>query len=410
MVHRFWLLAAIVFGLGVSLGGQTLRCGSDARRAELYAENPALLLKRQEREARLQARLRQGGFEGRGTLTIPVVVHILWHEPEENLPDERIHSQIEALNRDFQALNEEIPLVPAEFAPFIAEVGIEFCLATHDPEGNPTDGITRTFTPNPAIGGSADIHYTERGGHDAWDTERYLNIWVAKFQGVSGVGSFPGEDPPAEQGVEVDYRYFGTIDALPPLDRGRTTTHEVGHFLNLEHPWGPNFDSGCNEDDFVDDTPLSSRTYNGECPSHPQVSCGSNDMFMNFMYYTDDACMALFTLGQKARMLAALELFRPALLEAAGCLPVATHEPAPLQAPSLFPNPSSGSVVLELPPEWQGATLRLFDIRGRALPFTQCGSPARPTLQLEGLPPGAYWLFVEKNGARSVRRLILAPH
>lgn len=264
-------------------------------------------------------------LESRAVVEIPVVVHVVWNSQEENISDEQIHSQIEVLNKDFRATNTEVADVPSVFQSLIADVEFEFCLAKTDPEGNATDGIVRTFTLNSVgIGGSSEIHYSDQGGSDAWDTEKYLNIWVSKFAGgIGGVASFPGEGPDAEQGVEVNYRQFGTINVEQPYHLGRTCTHEVGHYFNLEHPWGPLFDDCC-EDDFVSDTPEACDTYLGECPSFPISSCSGPDMFMNFMFYTNDDCMGMFTLGQKARMLEALNTMRPGLLNSDGCLSVST--------------------------------------------------------------------------------------
>ncbi|MCC6723072.1 MAG: hypothetical protein IT258_01085 [Saprospiraceae bacterium] len=183
----------------------------------------------------------------RAVVAIPVVVHIVWNSSEENISEEQIQSQIEVLNQDYNAENEQISSVPAIFKPAIADVDFQFCLASKDPNGNPTNGITRTQTSNNiGIGGTAAIHHTSQGGHDAWPPEKYLNIWVAKFAGeIGGVASFPGEGPADEQGVEVNYKQFGTIGtaATPPYHLGRTCTHEIGHYFNLEHFWGPNINS-----------------------------------------------------------------------------------------------------------------------------------------------------------------------
>ena len=242
-------------------------------------------------------------------------------------PDEQIISQIDVLNQDYQALNAEIPSIPAVFQPLIADIELEFCLAAVDPDGNQTTGITRKFTNNPVgIGGITAIHYSVLGGQDAWDTERYLNIWVAKFAGgIGGISSFPGIGPPEEDGVEVNYLQFGNINVDPPYHLGRTLTHEIGHYFNLEHPWGPSI-TDCCEDDFVADTPESCETYIGQCPTHPAVSCSIPDIFMDFMFYSDDDCMGMFTNGQKMRMLATLNTLRQGLLENDVCEYVPTTE------------------------------------------------------------------------------------
>lgn len=326
-------------------------------------------------------------------LTIPVVVHIVWNSPEENLPDSEIISQIEALNRDFRALNDEIQGIPSLFQPLIADVELEFCLATTDPSGNPTNGITRTFTNNDVgIGGTSAIHYSALGGKDAWDTNRYLNIWVAKFAGfVTGTSSFPGQGLPAEDGVEINYRYFGTLSSDPPYNLGRTLTHEVGHYFNLEHPWGPNI-SDCCGDDYVADTPEACETYLGQCPVHPVVSCDEPDMFMNYMFYTDDACMGMFTLGQKARMLAALNLFRSGLLLSGNCAMNSTERSN--SGITVFPNPAKDWLSIKWDQFIESSyEIIVFDALGRPV-LQQHGTTQFSQLNVAWLVPGSYRLML----------------
>lgn len=343
--------------------------------------------------------------DSRSIITIPVVVHVVWNKPEENIPDAQIQSQLEVLNRDFRATNVETAQVPAVFKDKIADVGFEFCLASRDPDGEATNGITRTFTPNTVgIGGTVSIHYSAMGGKDAWDPGQYLNIWVAKFAGgIGGISTFPGQGPAAEDGVEIDYRQFGTGPNLqPPYHLGRTCTHEIGHYFNLEHVWGPSINSCCDEDDFVSDTPNSCDTYLGQCPVHPVFSCTQPDMFMNFMNFTDDDCMALFTKGQKTRMLNALDTWRSGLLSSSACQPVAVAEPR--ETPRLLLSQSGGapphSVALEVAEsgEWEyGVTSidgRCWQV-GRLLPNTW------QALELPALPAGVY-VLTARRGRRTV--------
>ncbi len=254
------------------------------------------------------------------TLVIPVVFHIVYRNEVQNLSEAQIQSQLDVLNQDFRRTNLDAANTPSEFAGMAADCELEFCLAAEDPYGNATIGITRTETTEEEIGvgvapnGFPRIYYTALGGRDAWDTERYLNIWVCEFnEGLLGLGSKPGTAYPAEDGVVINYKFFGTVGtSTAPYNKGRTATHEVGHFLNLEHMWGTST-GGCVQDDLVEDTPMQGYSYGG-CPVYPQTSCSSSDMFMNFMDYTDDACMNLFTEGQKARILATLNGPRAALV------------------------------------------------------------------------------------------------
>ncbi len=224
-----------------------------------------------------------------GTITIPVVVHVLYNTPEQNISDQQINSQIAVLNKDFSATNNDLNNVPGEFAGVVADIDIQFVL----------DRVIRKQTSRSSFGTNDAIKYDSQGGSNAVDTSKYLNIWVGNIGGgVLGYAQFPGGNS-ATDGVVISPQYFGTTGYVAaPFDKGRTTTHEIGHWLNLRHIWG---DGRCNRDDFVADTPRSDRPNYG-CPTYPTVHCRSTDMTMNYMDYSDDACMYMFTQGQKERM------------------------------------------------------------------------------------------------------------
>lgn len=350
-------------------------CFSDEMLQQQMAANPALVFQRAAIERFTQQWLLENDsrLSARAIITIPVVVHLVWKTPEENLSDTQIQSQIETLNRDFRMKNVEITSVPAVFKPAIADVEIEFCLAQTTPGGSPSNGITRTQTSVSMIGtkfteGRRAICYTALGGQDAWDTRYYLNIWIGKSAPTFiGEASFPGMSVAAEDGIRIDPMYFGTINVNPPYDLGRTLTHEVGHYFNLNHLWGSKSENiDCSEDDQVTDTPKQAFTYRGECPVHPQISCGTADMFMNFMNYTDDACMAMFTLGQKARMLAALNGPRETLLQGANCdMPVSAIEPQTHAPFKLLENPARDRIYLQFDSGFQNfVQLQIFNACG----------------------------------------------
>ena len=247
---------------------------------------------------------------------IPVVVHVIYNQEEFNISDEKIASQITVLNQDYRKRNTDQHLAPAEFSGLIADVGIEFELATKDPQGNPTTGITRTQSDITGWDGrnlagdipvaNLGLYFSEKGGHDAWPRDQYLNIWVAEMSdrtgrlGLAGFAQYPGADARLD-GVVIDPRVFGTKEPLEKEHKlGRTATHEIGHWLNLVHIFGTSTDCETTTD-FVDDTPKSSTPFLGK-PQYPQHSCGNSSMFMNFMDYVDDDAMCMFTKGQKERM------------------------------------------------------------------------------------------------------------
>ena len=256
-----------------------------------------------------------------GCTRIPVVVHVVYKTAAQNVSDAQIKSQIDVLNADFRKKNSDVSTVPAAFAPLAADTRIEFELAKTDPSGNPTTGITRTAT---SVNGFSDddaVKSASSGGADAWPADKYLNIWVCQLAGgLLGYAQFPG-GPAATDGVVILHSAFGTTGtAAAPFNLGRTTTHEVGHWLNLRHIWGDD-GTGCSGSDFVADTPNQGGPNYGT-PSFPHVSCSNGpngDMFMNYMDYVDDAAMVMFSSGQVTRMQAALDGLRSAIGTAIPC-------------------------------------------------------------------------------------------
>lgn len=255
-------------------------------------------------------------------LTLPVVVHIVWKTEEHNISDEQIYTQLQVLNDDFRRTNANYENTPEEFRALASDTEIEFCLAKLDPTGRPTNGITRTETYVDHIGDTKQYYNSAQGGRSAWDNTRYINIWVCDLGNneVLGFATAPGTAAPRESdGLVISWEHFGTTGSAAgsaPNHLGRTATHEMGHYLNLNHLWGRE-KGGCTEDDFVNDTP-SQNTFTRGCPDFPYYDIctdqGSGLMYNNFMDYTDDACMTMFTQGQKQRMVATINSLRTSLL------------------------------------------------------------------------------------------------
>lgn len=277
--------------------------------------DPAIVQRMDEVERHTQNYINSGqAATDRNVITIPVVVHVLYGNSTENISDAQILSQIQVMNDDFRRLNSDANNNWSQ----AADTEIEFCLASVDPNGNATSGITRTSTNVSSFSTNDAMKYSNQGGKDAWSTDLYLNMWVCDLGGgILGYAQFPGSGSAATDGVVMGYKYFGTIGAAQaPFDGGRTTTHEVGHWLNLRHIWG---DGACGQDDFINDTPTSDAPNYGCATGH--VSCNNADMVENYMDYSDDACMNLFTSGQKSRMRALFAPggFRESLLSSNGC-------------------------------------------------------------------------------------------
>ena len=238
------------------------------------------------------------------TVTIPVVVHVLYSTASENISDAQIQSQIAVLNEDYHKLNPDYTKTPSAFAGLVADIGIQFVLAKRTPSGVATNGIERKSSTTTSWGTADKIKKASTGGLDAWNASQYLNLWVGTIGGgILGYAQFPG-GAAATDGVVISPVYFGrTGTVTSPYNLGRTASHEVGHWLNLNHIWGD--DSGaCTGTDNVADTPNQGSENYGK-PVFPHVSCSNGpngDMFMNYMDYVDDNAMFMFSTGQSQRM------------------------------------------------------------------------------------------------------------
>jgi len=295
-------------------------CGLEEINSAAILENSSLadeLAAFAERRKNIEPTLR---LRNSAPYVIPVVVHVI-HSGESigsgrNLSEELIQSQIDILNEDFSRQNDDINETPSVFRDRAADTEIQFCLAKVDPDGNPTNGITRDRYINISSTGYVEDVIKEQ---TSWDARRYLNIWTLDMprENILGYAFLPTNSRlnTRQDGVVISHERFGLVSSV---NRGRTTTHEVGHYLGLEHPWGESDNDGnpigCESDDGIDDTPNSSVEY-FLCPSFPQSSCGSTDMFMNYMDYVNDDCMNLFTEGQKLAMHDVLENERAALVQ-----------------------------------------------------------------------------------------------
>ena len=242
------------------------------------------------------------GERDRSTYVIPVVVHIIHNNGSENISDAQVKDAIRILNEDFSRNNPDWQNVRPEFLDIVADVGIEFRLAQRDPQGNCTSGITRTVSTATYVG---DDSMT---GLIQWPRNRYMNVWVgASANGAAGYTNYPWvfNGSPTSDGIVVENSYLGSIGTGSP-GRSRVLTHEVGHWLNLQHCWGnsnePGVESNCSMDDGVSDTPL---TRGWTFCSSVGSSCGSPlDNVENYMEYS--YCSKMFTEGQALRMIAAL--------------------------------------------------------------------------------------------------------
>lgn len=343
----FFLIFAMTFSTFQAFSQE--KCKATIKKQE-QLQNPQVAERVAQIEAFTQRWIRDNQhITQRSVVTIPVVVHVLYNTTASNISDAQINSQFVVLNNDFRKTNSNFSSTPAGFQSLAADTEIEFCLATQDENGNPTTGITRTSVPN-NFDIESDYFNSTNGGVTPWDNKKYLNIWIGDLgAGLLGFATPPGTANGNDDGAVINYTAWGTTGAVTtPSHLGRTATHEIGHYLNLEHVWGVS--GGCNDDDFVTDTP-NQDTESGGCPTFPLLDActasGDGVMFTNYMDYSDDNCMTMFTAGQKARMLAALNGPRVGLLTSLGCAGQANTDNI-LNIPiNISPNPAQNYFTVQ---------------------------------------------------------------
>ncbi len=335
------IISVFCFLIGIpSISAQNW-CGTMAHQQSLLQNQP-------EKAARLQERMEQfnslqkensaKGIKNNEHYIIPVVFHIIHEGGAENISLTQIEDQMRILNEDFARLNPDTTNTPAIFAQNAGDTNIEFRLAKIDPNGDCTQGVTRTYS-SLTVGARDNVKELIQ-----WDPTRYMNVWVVKTieqfdpDGgiVLGFAQFPNQlfSDPETDGIVIRHDYCGSIETASS-NRGRTLTHEAGHWLNLRHIWG---DEDCGNDN-IDDTPTGQEPnygictgnfpYNvGVCSSSPgqTITQSSGEMFMNYMDYSDDFCMNMFSLGQGERMRSAINTYRNYLTTNSNLIATGTND------------------------------------------------------------------------------------
>jgi len=417
---RIYLLLSVLLSLCLVSVAQR-DCRSVEYKQDMIRNNPELAVKIQQIEAFTQRHLQPAAVEvmgteptgrGPGVINIPVVVHILYNADRQNISDAQIQSQIDVLNRDYRKQNSDTSKIPGYYSSLAADCGFQFALANIDTNGNATTGIIRKHTNMSSFQVDDAIKFTAKGGDDAWDRDRYLNIWVGNLTGgILGYSSLPGASK-ATDGVTILYTAFGTTGtAAAPFNLGRTATHEIGHWLNLMHIWG---DADCGNDG-IDDTPQQQAATRGN-PSGMIFSCGNTpygNLYMDYMDFTDDIGMHLFTSGQRSRMrtLFAEGGFREPLLTSnalSGTSTVITPVTPPSGTTSeqtlrLYPNPAANTVsVIISDASSIGSLLEIFDQVGQRL-MTARITATSIQLNISSLPRGLYFIRVNGGELKSCR-------
>ncbi|RZJ73158.1 MAG: T9SS type A sorting domain-containing protein [Flavobacterium sp.] len=370
-------------------------------------------------------------------ITIPVVVHVIHNGDavgaNENIADGQVISQITVLNQDFRRMEG----TPGENSdPVGADVEIEFCLAKRDPEGNATNGINRVNLQLSSYDDELTIE-TYLKPSTQWDPDQYLNIWVCNFggdmsdilgyaqfpsgSGLNGINNNGGLD--YTDGVIIGYRYFGSKAIFPAgnnqfgYDRGRTTTHEVGHYLGLRHINGDNTQaSSCtvnatdSNNDFCPDTPATrflnyECVYTDSCPGN-----GGPDMIENYMDYTPDACMNIFTQNQKSRMLTVMNnaTRRKLLKTSLGCVPPALSSPEfeLLNGINLYPNPATDVLNIAVANSELPDSYVIYNNLGQTMANVKVNSDANLNVNTSNFSNGVYFIKVVKGNQTKTLKFI----
>lgn len=368
-------------------------------------------------------------------LRLPVVVHVLYENDQENISDAVIKSQIDVLNEDFRRMNADTINTRSVFDSIAGRSNFEFFLATIDPNGNPTNGITRTATTtqtflegfdmtDPYDDAMHSMKSPNTGGKLGWPNDKYINIWVCDITingqvNLLGYATPPNNlpnwqgDPPTsanEDGVVIHYELFGrdaTVNmGVPVAFLGRVTTHEMGHYLGLRHIWG---DGLCDMDDGIDDTPFSSTNGQNSC-NHNQNTCMDSpynfpDMVENFMDYSSPECQNIFTKGQMGLMHGVLANQRIDLPVQTVGLKSYNHANF-----HLYPNPAKDLIHIKFDVAENQSKLQLIDVSGKIIWKKELNSNELETLQLSTInfARGIYFLqYQTESNMNNIKKVIL---
>ena len=396
------------------------KCGTMSHMEDLKIKDPSLVQRMIADEQLLQQTSgnSQVARTSNVVYTIPVVVHVVYRTAGQNISDAQIQSQIDVLNEDFGRRNADTISTPVDFRSVAAATQFQFCLARRDPSGNVTNGIERRLTTLTSFSQDDAVKSYTTGGLDAWDVNRYLNIWVCNMSGgILGYGEFPSSTHTNTYGVVVIFNSFGRIGLVsPPYNKGRTCTHEISHCFRLYHIWGDDGGS-CSGSDYVADTPNQADATYG-CFTFPHVdACATASpgiMYMNYMDYSDDNCLNMFTAGQSSRMFSSINAYYRTLFTSDGCLEVINGiSDVPDFNFSVYPNPSEGTITIDMftsPTISKNLKVRITDAVGRIVRDEKIENSAgyMHTVDLSGNENGLYFVTIYNDNYSKTTRVVLS--
>jgi hypothetical protein len=349
---------------------------------------------------------------------IPVVIHVVAGPGVQPVSIAQALQQIDVLNQDFSGNGENLYKLPAAFQDLVGQSDFRFCLADTDPDGNPTTGITYTPTDKNTIAfdysgpdGRRIMHYDQLGGKSGWDQTRYVNIWVVDYRSVLGSTTLPGVAPfPEENGIVINATVFGSFGdagAHSPFDGGHTLTHEMGHYFGLLHIWGQGFNQSCEDSDAIDDTPNAAGPNFG-CPEGEVQSCGTNNLYQNFMDLTDDYCMSMFTRDQVARMEATRNMFYPNLGSSAPCVVAIADDAKWYEELTWSADVESDKIIVYHPDGFASdVILQVFSFDGREVTRQMWnGGDLTGMIDLSGVGRGVFVVCITVNGEMRSRKIV----
>jgi|GEM_PF-572959 len=366
--------------------------------------------------------------------TIPVAVHIIWNsnKPTEVITVQQVRRQIKVLNDDYNRLNKDTSKTPSAFRPAAASFHITFCLAQTTPWGQPSDGVIYKQTNVNSFTNDDAVKYPSLGGDTIWDPNKYLNIWVCNLSGgLLGYSEFPTMPLDNTFGSVIFFEAIGDSGdlPLPAYNLGRTVTHEVGHLLNLHHPWGDDGGlcpgSGGTDDGCADTPPEGNNKNDGfgdgggptfNAPHFPYTdNCSTVSpgiMFQNYMEYTNDSCMNLFTNDQYAIALATIHGPLATLVTSNACtLPLNVTDPIFNNSVNIYPNPSyTGmfSVAIGLT-NIGHVNVEVYNVLGQTVDSWSSDNAQNTVydLNLSSQPNGLYFARIYNNDFSVVKKIMI---